>query len=90
MKDAVSGSPRLSEVEPLVGLLSAEQRLRLRQALVRQAIRYVSKALPPEALDAGHRLGCQWAARWLNCPTEEVAQDVCSWAGGECWDGGVR
>jgi hypothetical protein len=73
-----------------VGRLSAEQQLRLRQALVRQAVRYVSKALPPEALDEGHCLGCQWAARWLDCPTEEVAQDVCIWAGGECRDGGVR
>jgi hypothetical protein len=65
MKDQVTGWPKLSEVEPLVGRLSAEQRLRLRQALVRQAIRYVTKTLPPEALDEGHRLGCQWATRWL-------------------------
>src|SRR5262249_24204253 len=70
--------------------LTAEQQLHLRQALVRQAIRHVTKALPPEALDQGHRLGCRWASHWLDCPTEEVALDVCTCAAGECWDGGVR
>jgi hypothetical protein len=90
MKEQATGLPKLSQAEPLVSRLTAEQQLRLRQALVRQAIRYVSKTLPPEPLDEGHRLGCRWAARWLDCPTEEVARDVCTWAAGECWDGGVR
>jgi hypothetical protein len=90
MKEQVTGLPNLSQAEPLVSRLTAEQQLQLRQALVRQAIRHVTKALPPEALDAGHSLGCRWAARWLDCPTEEVARDVCTYAAGECWDGGVR
>jgi hypothetical protein len=90
MKEQVTGLAKLSQAEPLVSRLTAEQQLHLRQALVRQAVRYVTKALPPEALDEGHRLGCRWAARWLDCPTGEVARDVCTCAAGECWDGGVR
>lgn len=80
----------LSQAEPLVNRLSVQQQLCLRQALVRQAICFVTKALPPEALDEGHSLGCRWAARWLDCSTEEVARDVCVAAAGECVDGGVR
>jgi hypothetical protein len=57
---------------------------------VQQAVRCVTKVLPPESLDEGHCLGCRLAARWLDCPTEAVARDVCIWAAGECWDGGVR
>jgi hypothetical protein len=90
MREQVIGLPKLSQSEPLVNRLTAEQQLHFRQALVRQAIRYVTKVLPPEALDEGHRLGCQWAARWLDCPTEEFAREVCTCAAGECWDGGVR
>ena len=90
MKEQVTGLPKLSQTEPLASRLTDEQQLHFRQALVRQAIRYVTKILPSEALDEGHRLGCQWAARWLDCPTEEIARDVCSCAAGECWDGGVR
>jgi hypothetical protein len=90
MKDPVSEPVRLTEAEPLVRRLNAEQQLCLRQSLVKQAIRHVTKALPPEALDVGHRLGCQWAGRWLDCPTDAVARDICIAASGECWDGGVR
>jgi hypothetical protein len=90
MVDPVGASPRLSELEPLVCRLSDDQQLLLRQAMVRQSLFYVSKALPPEGLDEGHRLGCLLAARWLDCPTDEVARDICIWAGGECRDGGVR
>jgi hypothetical protein len=90
MKEQATALPKLSQAEPLVCRLTASQQLHLRQALVRPAIRYVTRALPPEALDEGHRLGCPWAARWLDCPTEERAQDVCTYAAGECWDGGVR
>jgi len=90
MNEQIRGVPKLSALEPLVSRLTAEQQLRLRQALVGQAIRYVSRALPPVDLDEGHRCGCLWAARWLDCPTEEVAREACIWAGGEFWDGGVR
>ena len=90
MKEQVTGLPKLSHVEPLVSRLTAEQQLRLRQALVRQAIRYVTRDLPPEALDEGHRQGCRGAARWLDCPTDEMARDLCTWAASECFDGGVR
>src|SRR5262245_2141727 len=90
MKEKVASLPKLSEMEPLMSRLTAEQQLRLRQALVRQAIHYVGKALPPEAPEDGPSLGCRWAARWLDCPTEEVARDVCILAAGECCDGGVR
>jgi hypothetical protein len=80
----VPESVRLNQAEPLVRQLSAEQQLRLRQALVQQAVRYVTKALPAEALDEGHSFGCRLAARWLDCPTEAVARDVCICAAGEC------
>jgi hypothetical protein len=90
MQEPVPGLPKLSEVEPLVNRLTAEQQLRLRQALVRQAIRYVARALPPKELDKGHRLGCLLAAGWLDRPTAKEAREVCTCAAGECWDGGVR
>jgi hypothetical protein len=90
MKDQLTGLPKLSEAEPLVRRLNAKQKLQLRKALVRQAVRFVTKALPPVAQDEGHFLGCLLAARWLDCPTEEVERDAYIWAGGECWDGGVR
>ena len=52
--------------------------------LVRQAIRYVTGL---QGTRRGHRLGCHWAARWLDCPTEKCpGTSAC--AAGECWDRG--
>jgi hypothetical protein len=90
MNEPLNEMPKLSQLEPLVSKLNEEQQIHLRQALVRQAIYYVSQRLPPEELDDGHRYGCDRAAEWLENPTAEVAFNVCAWAGGECWDGGVR
>ncbi len=90
MKEQLNEMPKLSQLEPLVSNLNAKQQLHLRQALVRQAIHYVSKSLPPEAIDDGHRYGCDRAAEWLENPTAEVAHNAYMWAVSECWDGGVR
>lgn len=90
MKEPLNEIPNLSQLEPLVSELNAEQQLQLRQALVRQAIYYVSQALPPQESDDGHRCGSDRAAEWLKKPTVEVAHNAYIWAVGECWDGGVR
>lgn len=90
MNEPLNEMPKLSQLEPLMAKLDAEQQLQLRQALVRQTIHYVSQRLPPEELDDGHRQGCDRAAHWLENPTAEVAFNASAWATGECWDGGVR
>src|SRR5262249_19240739 len=89
-EEHVTGLVKLSEAEPLLTRLTTKQQLQLRQALVRQAIRYVTRSLPPKALDDGHSLGCGLAAHWLDRPTDKEAREVCICAAGECWDGGVR
>src|SRR5262249_9685699 len=48
---------RLSQAEPLMNCLTAKPAAPLRQALVRQAIRFVTRALPPEGFDDGHCFG---------------------------------
>lgn len=78
------------ELETLVQAMTPAQKLRFKQAVVRQAIHFVSKRLPSEAEDDGHRGGIMAATNWLNEPTEEKAKNVAVYATGECWDGGVR
>ena len=78
------------DVEAHVQTMTSAQRLRFKQEVVKQAIYFVSKLLPPEADDDGHRGGIRAAGRWLREPTEEVARDVNCFAVAECWDGGVR
>lgn len=90
MEEPLNEMPKLSQLEPLVFNLNAEQQLQLRQALVRQVIYYVSQRLPPQESDDGHSYGCDRAAEWLENPTAEVAHNAYLWAVGECWDGGVR
>lgn len=70
--------------------MTADQRLRFKQAVVRQAIHFVSRLLPPEEDDDGHRSGILAAMNWLNEPTEEQAQAATMYGVSECWDGGVR
>jgi uncharacterized protein YjbI with pentapeptide repeats len=78
------------DIEALAQTMTSAQRLRFKQAVVAQAIHFVSKLLPPEADDQGHRSGVRAAIRWLREPSDEVARDVAFLAVGECWDGGVR
>ena len=78
------------DVEELQRWMTSAQELRFKQAVVAQAIYYVSKLLPPEADDDGHRSGIRAAIRWLREPTEEMAGHVAALAMAECWDGGVR
>jgi len=77
------------ELDELVEVMTVDQRLRFKQALVRQTIHFVSKLLPPEE-DDGHRSGILAAMNWLNEPTEEKAQAANVYGVSECWDGGVR
>lgn len=78
------------ELETLVQVMTPVQKLRFKQAVVRQAIHFVSKHLPPAGEDDGHRSGIIAATNWLNEPTEEQAKNVAAYATSECWDGGVR
>ena len=80
----------MDELGRLVEAMTAEQALRFKQALVRQAIHYVSRILPPEREDDGHRSGIRMAAEWLYDPTEEKAEAATVYGTAECWDGGVR
>ena len=77
-------------IEALAARMSAAQQLALKQAVVRQAIHYTTRALPPASSDEGHRRGILAASRWLDCPTQEMANDAGLFAMGERWDGGVR
>lgn len=78
------------ELERLVQAMTPNQKLRFKQAVVRQAIHFVSQRLPPEEEDDGHRGGIIAATNWLNEPTEEKARDASAYAASECWDGGAR
>jgi len=78
------------EIEALAQTMTSAQRLRYKQAVVAQAIHFVSKLLPSEADDDGHRKGIQAAIRWLREPSDEVARDAIFLTVAECWDGGVR
>lgn len=78
------------ELEGLVQAMTPSQKLCFKQAVVRQAIHFVSKRLPPEAEDEGHRDGIRAATNWLNEPTEEKARAATLFAAASCWDGGVR
>lgn len=78
------------DVEELVKWMTSAQRLRFKQGVVAQTIHFVSKLLPPEADDDGHRKGIQAAIRWLREPSDEVARDATFLTVAECWDGGVR
>jgi uncharacterized protein YjbI with pentapeptide repeats len=78
------------DVEAHLHRMNSAQSLRFKQAVVKQAIHFVSKLLPPEAEDDGHRRGIRAAIRWLRDPSDEVAKDATFSAVAECWDGGVR
>src|SRR5687768_5627696 len=78
------------DVEELERWMTSAQRLCFKQAVVAQAIYFVSKLLPPEAEDDGHRSGIRAAIRWLREPTEEMAGHVAALVMAERWDGGVR
>jgi hypothetical protein len=78
------------ELEGLVQAMTPSQKLRFKQAVVRQSIYFVSKRLPPEGDDEGHRDGIRAATNWLNDPTEEKARAATLFAAASCWDGGVR
>lgn len=82
-----SDSGKLAE---LIQAMTPPQQLCFKQAVVRQAIYFVSRDLPPEAEDEGHRDGIQAALNWLNEPTDEQAQAATVFAASSCWDGGVR
>jgi len=49
------------DIEALAQTMTSAQRLRFKQAVVAQAIHFVSKLLPPEAKDEGHRRGIRAA-----------------------------
>ena len=78
------------ELEGLVDQMTPEQALHFKKAVVRQAIHYVTRQLPPEEEDDGHRTGIRTAIDWLNDPTEERAHAATMYGVSECWDGGVR
>lgn len=67
----------------LVHRMSAEQRLRFKQAVVRHAIEQAERVLPPEAEDKGHRRCLEAARRWLDDPSEENAKAAwtAAWVG---------
>jgi hypothetical protein len=90
VKEQKSESAGVNELEALLQAMTPSQKLSFKQALVRQAIYFVSKRLPPEEQDEGHRDGILAATNWLNEPTEEKAQDATLFAASSCWDGGVR
>lgn len=90
MDDRSPGSPERDQLERLVQAMSPPQKLRFKQAVVQQAIYFVSQHLPPEAEDEGHGDGIAAATRWLNNPTDEQAKATSIFAAAECWDGGVR
>ncbi|NJK43552.1 MAG: hypothetical protein HC933_04140 [Pleurocapsa sp. SU_196_0] len=78
------------ELERLLQTMTLEQQLRFKQAVVRQAIHFVAKRLPPTNEDDGHRSCLRVATDWLNEPTEQKARDAATYAVSECWDGGAR
>jgi hypothetical protein len=90
MERPQSAPPGPDELEGLVQAMTPSQKLRFKQAVVRQAIYFVSKRLPPEAQDEGHRDGILAATNWLNEPTEDKAEAATMFAASSCWDGGVR
>ncbi len=90
MAEQTSTPSGANELEELVRAMTPAQKLRFKQAVVRQVIHFVSKRLPPEEEDDGHRGGIIVATNWLNEPTDEKARDASSFAASECWDGGAR
>ena len=61
-----------------------------KHAVVRQAVYYAEKALPPEEEDDGERACIHVARRWLEQPTPAVARDAVIFATMESADGGLR
>jgi hypothetical protein len=90
MESQTNASPGSDELGRLVQAMTSSQKLRFKQAVVRQSIYFVSKRLPPEAEDEGHRDGILVATNWLNEPTAEKAEAATMFAASSCWDGGVR
>jgi uncharacterized protein YjbI with pentapeptide repeats len=90
MEEQISMPTGSGDVEAHVQTMTSAQRLRFKQAVVGQAIHFVSKLPPPEAEDDGHRRGIRAGIRWLKEPTDEVAKDATFLVVAECWDGGVR
>lgn len=90
MENQTNLPPGSDELERLVEAMTPSQKLRFKQAVVQQAIYFVSQCLPPEAEDEGHRDGIWAATNWLNDPTDKKAQDATLFAASSCWDGGVR
>lgn len=82
--------PDFDELGELLEAMSVDQKLRFKQAVVRQTIHFISQLLPPEEEDDGDRSGIWAATSWLNEPTEEKAHAATMYGVGECWDGGVR
>ena len=78
------------ELAALLDAMTPDQRLRFKQAVVRQTIHFVSRLLPPDDEDDGHRTGILLALDWLNEPTDEKAHAATMSGVAECWDGGVR
>jgi len=77
-------------LEELVNLMSEDQQLSFKQAVVRQTIHYVSKQLPPHDLDEGERTFIALAYQWLEQPTEENAENAQTAAIFDSIDGGAR
>lgn len=78
------------ELEALIARMNDEQDLLFRMAVVRQAIHYVERILPPESEDEGER-GCLNVARaWLSEPTPEKSKSMLWWVVAESIDGGLR
>jgi hypothetical protein len=90
MESRRSVATEANELERLLKAMNSDQKLRFKQAVVRQAIYFVSKRLPPENEDDGHRHCIRVASDWLNEPTEQNARDAATYAISECWDGGAR
>jgi hypothetical protein len=90
METQASVPSKSDELERLFQPMTSDQKLRFKQAVVRQAIHLVSKHLPPEDEDDGHRHCLRVATDWLNEPTEQKARDAATYAVSECWDGGAR
>jgi len=74
----------------LISSMDEQQQLRFKQAVVKQAINYIERLLPPEEKDDGHRIGINMAHKWLETPTKETALWVGGGVAAEKQDGGAR
>jgi len=88
--NAATEAYQAGDIEKLIGIMTEAQLFSFKYAIVRQAVYYAERILPPEEEDDGER-GCISVARsWLEQPTPEVARDSLIFATMEGVDGGLR